>query len=63
MLFAENVPAGNDLSKMRGLKLRTLLEMQPHQGLVLLATLFLIRAKMPLALLATWAVHPCGHVL
>ena len=48
---------------MRGPKLNTILEVQPHQcwyrgmitALLLLATLVLTQARMPLAFLATWA--------
>ena len=53
----------NDLFGVRGPKLNTGIEVQPHQckvrgkipSLSLLATLFLIQARMPLAFLATWA--------
>ncbi|KAK4823068.1 hypothetical protein QYF61_025407 [Mycteria americana] len=50
----------NVLLVVRGPKLNTVFEVQPHQwgtitALLLLATLFLIQARMPLAFLATWA--------
>jgi len=51
----------NVLLVVRGPKLNTVLEMQPYQyrgmiiSLLLLATLFLIQARVPLVFLATWA--------